>query len=124
MPDHRMPKQISFGWLMKARPFHGVKLELKLELEIVFKLRCEDRVLKDKVSLIVWSTWYRNAQGRKKWYGAYHAGMEEIEKHLRKEGSQRQTKTQTALQANVPTVRVAPFTSEHCKQTFRTASNF
>ena len=106
MPEHRLPKQILFGRLPKARPFHGVKL------------RWKDRVMKDMVSLNVGSMWYRNAQDRKEWYDAYRAGMEEkIEKRLCKEEAQRQAKRQTALQTNIPTV--TPFTCEQCQRTFR-----
>ena len=39
MPDTRMPKQALFGYLKKARPFHGVKM------------RWKDRVRRDMTSL-------------------------------------------------------------------------
>ena len=39
MAEHRIPKQILFGRLYKARPFHGV-------------MRWKDRVVKDMTSLI------------------------------------------------------------------------
>ena len=58
MPEHRLPKQILFGRLPKARPFHGVKL------------RWKDRVMKDMISLNVGYMWYCNAQDRKEWYDA------------------------------------------------------
>ena len=83
-------------------------------------MRWKDRVMKDMVSLNAGSMWYCNAHDRKKWYDAYHAGMEEkIEKHLCKEEPQRQAKRQIALQANIPTVMAAPFTCEQCQVTFR-----
>ena len=108
MPEHRIPKQILFGQLPKARSFHGVKM------------RWKDRVVKDMTSLNIGSTWYCKAQDRKKWYDAYYAGMcKTIEQRSCKEKAQRQAKRQASLQASAPNVIATPFTCEQCQRRFR-----
>ena len=55
MEDHRLPKQMLFGELKKTRPRHGTKK------------RWRDVVAEDVESIGLASSWYEEAQDRRKW---------------------------------------------------------
>lgn len=71
MENTKMPKQVLFGCLKKARPFHGVRL------------RWKDRVKKD---MALNTHWFDRAQDRKTWHNSYHQGLEKLRLEKELEG--------------------------------------